>query len=87
MQTMRTTVTFDDDVAALIAEAQHRGRTSFKQVVNDAVRRGLSEPGGAATPYRVRPHRSGVRPGIDITSLNRLADEIEDDALLAPERA
>ena len=40
---MRTTVTFDDDVARLIADAQHRERRSFKQVVNDAVRRGLAQ--------------------------------------------
>lgn len=80
---MRTTITLDDDVARLISDAQHRERKTFKQVVNEAVRRGLSAPGPAGPPYSVRIHHSGVRPGIDVTALNRLADELEDDALVA----
>lgn len=80
---MRTTITLDADVARLISDAQHRERKTFKQVVNEAVRRGLSAPGPAATTYSVRVHHSGVRPGIDVTALNRLADELEDDALVA----
>ncbi len=80
---MRTTVTFDDDVARLISDAQHRERKSFKQVVNEAVRRGLTEPAPDCAPYRVRVHHSGVRPGVEMTALNRLADELEDDALTA----
>ncbi len=77
---MRTTVTFDDDVSRLISDAQHRERKSFKQVVNEAVRRGLTAAAPAATPYQVRVQHSGVRPGVDLTALNRLADELEDDA-------
>ncbi len=77
---MRTTVTFDDDVARLISDAQHRERKSFKQVVNEAVRRGLTAAAPEATPYQVRVQHSGVRPGVDLTALNRLADELEDDA-------
>lgn len=80
---MRTTVTFDDDVARLISDAQHRDRKTFKQVVNEAVRRGLTEATPAAAAYSVRVHHSGVRPGVDVTALNRLADELDDDALLA----
>ena len=84
---MRTTVTFDDDVARLIADAQHRERRSFKQVVNDAVRRGLAQGAPAAPAYRVRVHHSEVQPGVDLTALNRLADELEDDALTSGPRA
>lgn len=83
---MRTTVTFDDDVARLISDAQHRERKTFKQVVNDAVRRGLTQGGADVAPYRVRAHQSGVRPGVDVTALNRLADELEDDGLLGLQR-
>lgn len=79
---MRTTITIDDDVARLIEDAQHRERKTFKQVVNEALRRGLTTTPDAA-PYAVRVHHSGVRPGIDVTALNRLADEIEDDELTA----
>ena len=51
-------------------------------VINEALRRGLTTTPDAA-PYAVRVHHSGVRPGIDVTALNRLADEIEDDELTA----
>lgn len=79
---MRTTLTLDDDVVRLISDAQHRERKTFRQVVNEALRRGLTVSTPDLPPYRVRAHHSAVRPGIDVTALNRLADELEDDALL-----
>lgn len=78
---MRTTVTLDDDVARLLREAQHRERKSFKQTLNDAVRRGLTQTAPNLPPYRVRPHHSTVRPGVDVTALNRLVDELDVDEL------
>ena len=86
---MRTTLTLDADVANLIAEEVHRRRQPFKQVVNDALRRGLT-PGARRAPssrYRVRPHVAAVLPGIDRAKLNALADEREDLALVARLRA
>lgn len=80
---MRTTVTFEDDVARLISDAQHRERKTFKEIVNDAVRRGLTTQVPVASPYRVRVHHSAVRPGVDVTALNRLADELEDEPLMS----
>ncbi|MDO5628093.1 MAG: hypothetical protein Q4G43_07210 [Mobilicoccus sp.] len=77
---MRTTVTLDDDVARLISDAQARERTTFKQVVNDALRRGLTQASVALPPYDLRPHHSAVRPGVDHTSLNRLLDELDVEA-------
>lgn len=79
---VRTTVTIDDDIARLIDDVQHRERKSFKQVVNDALRRGLAAA-PEVSPYRVRPHHAGPRPGVDVTALNRLADELEDDTTIA----
>jgi hypothetical protein len=79
---MRTTLTLDPDVARLLAEEAHRQRRPFKQVVNDAIRRGLGRgtaPRG--TPYRVRPHKSKLGPGIDPAGFNKLVDELEDEAL------
>ena len=34
-------------------------------------------------PYRVKVHRSVLGPGIDASALNRLVDELEDEATLA----
>jgi hypothetical protein len=69
----------------MIEDEVHRQRKPFKQVVNDALRRGLT-PGGrrAAGPrYRVRPHAVHLLPGLDRGTLNSLADDLEDRALVA----
>jgi hypothetical protein len=41
IQGMRTTITLDDDVAAMIQTLQTREGKSFKQMVNDLLRKGL----------------------------------------------
>jgi Arc/MetJ-type ribon-helix-helix transcriptional regulator len=81
---MRTTLTLDPDVARMISEEVHRGRKPMKEVVNDALRRGLSSPAGRdrLKAYRVRPHAARLLPGIDRARLNALADEHEDAAIL-----
>ncbi len=82
---MRTTLTLDPDVARLLEEEAHRQRKSFKQVVNEAIRRGLTPTtrGRQPTAYRVQPHKTTLRAGIDAQALNRLTDELEDEAVLA----
>lgn len=83
---MRTTLTLDSDVARLLEEEAHRQRKSFKEVVNDALRRGLSRGSTKVARFRVTPHAAELRPGIDRASLNRLADELEDAVLLSSGR-
>lgn len=82
MQHMRTTLTLDDDVARLVEDAMHRDRRTMKAVVNEALRRGLGAP-APAEPFQVRVHHTRLRPGIDPARMNQLADEFEDEALLA----
>lgn len=80
---MRTTLTLDPDVARLVADAMHRNRQSMKEVINAALRRALS--GAQAKreePYRLVAHHTELRPGFDHSSLNRLADELEDEAII-----
>ena len=77
---MRTTVTLDPDLAAkLRALARERG-VSFKEALNNALRRGLA-PGdaGSKRPYRLASRRLELRPGVDIEHALRLAGELEDD--------
>ena len=80
---MRTTLTLDPDVARLLREEAHRQRKPFKQIVNEAIRRGLSPDArrARAEPYRVKPHRTELRAGIDPAGFNKLADELEDEAV------
>jgi hypothetical protein len=79
---MRTTLTLDDDVVRLIEDAVHRERRPMKQVVNDALRRALAPQELRGEPYRLKPHKSAVRPGFDPAGFNRLTDELEDEAIL-----
>lgn len=74
---MRITVTLDDDIAeALREQARLQGRT-FKQVVNDALRRGLSPSAKEDLPvFRVEPLAGGFMPSIDPLKLNQLNDEL-----------
>lgn len=82
MPRVRTTLTLDPDVVRLLDDAVHRERRSIKQVVNDALRRGLATPHPRRQPYRVKVHHSALRPGLDLTGFNKLADELEDEAIL-----
>jgi hypothetical protein len=76
-------LTLDDDVARLLADEVHRQRRPFKQVLNDAIRRSLSPRlADAELPaYRTAPHRAKLKPGFDPGGLNRLVDEMEDEAI------
>jgi Arc/MetJ family transcription regulator len=54
---MRTTLTLDDDVAAALERLRRSRRIGLKQLVNEALRRGLSDMGkrhGPREPVRTR---------------------------------
>ena len=82
MTEMRTTLTLDDDVARLVEDAVHHERRPMKQIVNDALRRALAPHVSRQGPYHLTPHESAVRPGFDLAGFNRLADELEDEAII-----
>jgi hypothetical protein len=74
---MRTTVTLDPDVVAALRRAARERGTSFKAVLNDAVRRGLSsEP--ARRRYRTPSRDMGLRVGFDIDKALTLVAADED---------
>ncbi len=80
MSRMRTTLTIDPDVAEALLEEQKRSQRKFKDVVNRALRAGLSaerKPLKKAKPFRVAAQHCGFRPGIDVGRLNQLADQLE----------
>ena len=79
---MRTTVTLEKDVAQQLRDAMHRSRRSFKDTLNTALRSGLTgnRAQAKATRFVVKARPMGLRAGIDPTSFNKLADELEVEA-------
>jgi hypothetical protein len=81
---MRTTVTLDADVEQLLRDAMQQQRQSFKEALNQAIRRGLSnaQAGAEDTPFVVRASQMGLRAGIDSARLNQVADELEAESFV-----
>ena len=80
MRTVRTTVTLEADTEALIRDEAARTGSSFKEVLNRAVRQSLTRRGGkisveALFPVAFPAEMSGQ-------SFNRLAAEWDDEDTL-----
>jgi predicted CopG family antitoxin len=75
---MRTTLTLDEDVCRKLKEISKREEKSFKQVVNETLRKGFRERSRADVEetFEVKAKNCGFRPGIDIGKLNQLSDEL-----------
>jgi hypothetical protein len=85
---MRTTLTLDADVARTLKAAVRRGKLTFKEAVNNALRAGLGMDSGRGprAAFVVKPHNGGFKAGIDPHKLNKLAAELEDEAVIARAR-
>lgn len=76
-------MTLDDDVAAKLKDEARRQKTSFKEVLNSSVRRGLrAESPEAVERYRLTPRRLGARPGVDLDRALALAGQLEDTEIV-----
>ena len=76
---MRTTVTIDPDTEHLLREEASRTGNSFKEVLNQAIRRALGRqvPG---QDFRIEPLFEAPFPGEIVgRNMNRLADELDDE--------
>jgi hypothetical protein len=76
---MRTTLTLDDDIAAKLQLATRRSGLPFRDVVNDALRRGLQQQATAPRrPFRLKVRDMGhVRPGINLDNVGELIESLE----------
>lgn len=80
---MRTTLTLETDVAQKLKRLMKLRKITMKDAVNKALRRGLDEVLAAPPeePFVVIPHDMGpFAPGIDITKLGQLDDELQTEA-------
>lgn len=79
---MRTTVTLDPDVQALLRKAMREGRISFKAALNQAIRQGLSQmEKRKPRPYRLKSYAMGYRPELRLDQALALAAALEDDEI------
>ena len=89
MHFMRTTLTIDDDLAALLKRRARELGLPFRDVVNRTLRAGLGEqarPRQRLAPKTI-PHAFGFRPGIDLDRLNQLVDELEAETYAAGQQS
>jgi len=76
---MRTTITLDQDVVEQAKGVMADSGQPFKQVVNEAMRRGLEQMRQTPAPrrYRTKPQRMGLRPGYQIDNIQDLLAQVE----------
>ncbi|CAN5697722.1 antitoxin [soil metagenome] len=77
---MRTTVTLDPDVEALLRMRMRDDEISFKQAVNDAIRAGMRPP-GRRKPFRTKTSNLGT-PTVNLDKATQLAGELEDEEII-----
>lgn len=77
---MRTTLTLDDDVAAKLKAESRRAGRSFRDIVNDTLRRGLAARRVAPQrePFKVKARDLGrLKPGVSLDNIGELLDQVE----------
>lgn len=74
---MRTTITLEPDVEALLKKTMRERGITFKDAVNQAVRDGLAKPAQDVQPFKQRAFHLG-KPIMDLTKALALADELYD---------
>ena len=86
---MRTTLTIDDDIAAILKRETKRKGISFKVLVNASLRRGLAAEQilPPRNEVKTRPPSFGFKPGIDLDKLNQLVDELEVESVATNHRS
>ncbi len=76
---MRTTLTLDDDVARRLREVVRVRKTTFKQAVNETLRRGLEEvlSRPKARPFRTEPADMGTFAHLNYDNIGDLLEIAE----------
>ena len=77
---MRTTLSLDDDLAAKLKSEARRSGHSFRDVVNDTLRRGLAgkNQSRAGKPFKVKARNLvAARAGLSIDSIANLIEHVD----------
>ena len=79
---MRTTLTIDDEVAAGLKRIQKRNpQRSFKDIVNDVMKKGLAVNGDTSrVPYKIGPlKKTNPKSGLNFDNIGALISLVEGD--------
>jgi Arc/MetJ family transcription regulator len=71
---MRTTITFDDDVAAAVTRLRRKAGRGISEIVNDLIRVGLQQR-TERQPFVQRTDDLGVR--LDVTNIGEALDLLD----------
>jgi hypothetical protein len=80
---MRTTLTLDEDVAAKLKAESRRAGRSFREVVNETLRRGLASQRVTSRqrPFTVETRDLGdLNPGLSLDNVGELIEQVEGSA-------
>jgi hypothetical protein len=76
----------DEDVAAKLKAEMRRNGKSFKETVNDVLRRGLTKVKPVKVLPELPPARDlGLRPGFDLDCTGRLLQQLDELERRKPE--
>lgn len=82
MESARTTITLDRDIATQLKALARRRRISLETALDTAVRNQLAAEPVERMPFRVEARPMGLLPGIDLTHALQLAGDLEDEEIL-----
>jgi hypothetical protein len=80
---MRTTLTLDDDIAAKLKAESRRAGRSFREVVNETLRRGLMSQRTTSRrhPFTLETRDLGdLKPGLSLDNVAELIEQVEGSA-------
>ncbi len=75
-------MTLDEDVAAAVKERMRERGMTFKQTINDLLRRGLKGSAPATQRYRMTTFAADINPAFDLDKAGAWAATAEDDELV-----
>jgi hypothetical protein len=82
MHNVRTTVTLEPDTEALVKQLMRERGLTFKQAVNEAIRRGLGRGRGVGSePFRTPTFAMGWKADAGLDRALSIAGELEDEEL------
>ncbi len=79
---MRTTLTIDEDLMIAIKEKVRAEQMSYKEVINKAIRAGISTVGERnPSPYTCRSFSLGTPREVDLNHTSKLVDALQDEEI------